>query len=256
MAAGGSLSAAGPMADLRYFQNSGWLVKTAAHVLVFDYVEDVPGVEPLRAGEALKPEDLDGRRVVVFVSHGHLDHYSPAIAEWARRRPTIRYVVGWPDSHLPKAHVMKPRETWSPGDLVVRTTGSTDEGVGFLVSVDGLTFYHAGDHARSEDDAGEAFEAEIRWLGNGQPAIDVAFLPIAGAACEPRPSIWQGVRFAALELKPRVLIPMHVKCLDKLDLYERFRAEVSAEVGATTVVAPTRRGERFHYEDGRLSRVE
>ena len=257
----GIAAAAGPpaaevTAELRYLQHSGWLVKTASHVLVFDYVEAMPGGTPLSAAAALKPEDLDGRSAVVFVSHGHVDHYSPAIAEWARRQPTIRYVVGWPDSHLPEAHVMKPRETWSPGDLVVTTTGSTDEGVGFLVSVDGLTLYHAGDHARWSDQDAEAFEAEIRWLEGRTSTIDLAFFPIAtGAACDPRPSIWQGVRFAALELKPRVLIPMHVQCLDKLDLYERFRSAMGTELGPTAVVAPTVVGERFHYEGDHLTRV-
>jgi TonB family protein len=256
IAAGAGLPAAGLTAELRYLQHSGWLVKTASHVLVFDYVEGIPGGTPLCAAAAVKPEDLDGRSAVVFVSHGHVDHYSPAIAEWARQQPTIRYVVGWPDSHLPEAHVMKPRETWSPGDLVVTTTGSTDEGVGFLVTVDGLTLYHAGDHARWSDESAEAFEAEIRWLESRPSTIDLAFFPIAtGAACDPRPSIWQGVRFAALVLKPRVLIPMHIQCLDKLDLYEQFRSEVSAELGATSVVAPTLVGERFHYEGGRLNRV-
>src|SRR5207244_3090900 len=117
IAAGAGLPAAGAGADLRYFQNSGWLVRTADHVLVFDYVDAIPGVDALPTGAALKPEDLDGRRAVVFVSHGHIDHYSPAIAEWAKQRPTIRYVVGWPEAHLPGAHVMKPREEWSPGDL-------------------------------------------------------------------------------------------------------------------------------------------
>ena len=256
IAAAAGTPAAGVTAELRYLQHSGWLVKTASHVLVFDYVEDIPGGTPLSAAAALKPEDLDGRSAVVFVSHGHVDHYSPAIAEWARHQPTIRYVVGWPDSHLPGAHVMKPRETWSPGDLMVTTTGSTDEGVGFLVTVDGLTLYHAGDHARWADEDAKAFEAEIRWLKSRPFAIDLAFFPIAtGAACDPRPSIWQGVRFAALELKPRVLIPMHVQCLDKLDIYERFRSSVQQDLDATVVVAPTRMGERFHYEAGRLSRV-
>ena len=94
LAPGGGFPATRPGADLRYFQHSGWLVKTAAHVLVFDYVEVIPGGDALPTGVALKPEDLDGRRAVLFVSHGHVDHYSPAIAEWAKERPNIRYVVG------------------------------------------------------------------------------------------------------------------------------------------------------------------
>ena len=257
MAAPGQAPAGGATAELRYFQHSGWLVKTAAHVLVFDYVEAIPGGNVLPAALALSPRDLDGKQAVVFVSHGHVDHYWPGIGEWSRQRPGIRYVVGWPDSHLPGAHAMKPHETWSPGDLLVATTGSTDEGVGFLVTVDGLTLYHAGDHARWADQDAKAFDSEIRWLKNLGSRIDLAFFPVAtGMACDPRPSIWQGVRDAALELKPRVLIPMHVQCVDKLDVYERFRSSVQDDLDGTAVVAPARLGEHFHYEAGRLSRPE
>lgn len=257
LAAAGEAPPDGATAELRYFQHSGWLVKTAAHVLVFDYVDAIPGGNALPAALALNARDLDGKQAVVFVSHGHVDHFSPAIGEWSRQRPGIRYVVGWPNSQLPGAHVMKPRESWSPGDLVVAATGSTDEGVGFLVTVDGLTLYHAGDHARWGDEDAKAFEAEIRWLKNVGSRIDLAFFPIAtGRTCDPRPSIWQGVRYAAVELKPRVLIPMHVQCADKLDVYDRFRSSVEDGLGATAVVAPARLGERFHYEAGRLSRAE
>jgi hypothetical protein len=70
----------------------------------------------------------------------------------------IRYVLGGSEPRLPAAHVMKPREEWTSGGLVVRTTGSTDEGVGFLVSVDGLTLYHAGDHARYSSGAVQRVE--------------------------------------------------------------------------------------------------
>jgi L-ascorbate metabolism protein UlaG (beta-lactamase superfamily) len=149
---------------------------------------------------------------------------------------------------------MKPHESWSPGDLVVATTGSTDEGVGFLVTVDGLTLYHAGDHARWAEGDAKAFEAEIQWLKSLGSTIDLAFFPIAtGRACDPRPSIWRGVRDAARELRPRVLIPMHVQCADKLDVYERFRASVQDGLKGTSVVAPARMGERFHYEGDRMT---
>jgi L-ascorbate metabolism protein UlaG (beta-lactamase superfamily) len=256
-AAGAQVPNARPAADLQYLQISGWVVKTSAHVLVFDYVESLPGVDPLPGDISLKPEYFEGRRTMVFVSHGHADHFSPAVAEWSRRRPDIQYVVGWPGANLPGARVLKPRETWSSGGVVVKTTGSTDEGVGFLVTVDGLSVFHAGDHARWDESDDEAFQAEIRWLKGEGGTIDLAFFPIAtGAACDPRPSIWRGVRTAALELQPRILIPMHVRCLDKLDLYERFRAEVSGKLGATAVVAPTRRGESFHYQAGKISTME
>ena len=37
IAAAAGLPATGVTAELRYLQHSGWLVKTASHVLVFDY---------------------------------------------------------------------------------------------------------------------------------------------------------------------------------------------------------------------------
>jgi L-ascorbate metabolism protein UlaG (beta-lactamase superfamily) len=223
-------------------------------VLVFDYVESLPNAQ-LPDDLRLTADSFDARHVVVFVSHSHADHFSPAIGEWAHVRPDIQYVLGSPVGHLPGAKLMQPHETWSSDGVVVRTTASTDEGVGFLVSVDGLTVYHAGDHAEwSEADEPE-FMAEIRWLKRLRQPIDVAFFPIAtGASCEPRASIWQGVRAAALELAPRVLVPMHVGCPAKLDLYERFRAEVGPQLPATQVVAPRRRGESFVYEAGAMRR--
>ncbi len=38
---------------------------------------------------------------------------------------------------------MQPHETWSSGGLTVTAIRSTDEGVGFLVSVDRLSILHA-----------------------------------------------------------------------------------------------------------------
>jgi hypothetical protein len=48
------------------------------------------------------------------------------------------------------------------------------------------------------------------------------------------------------------LIPMHVGCSDRLDLYERFRTEIGGQLSATQVVAPTRIGESFRYRSGKM----
>jgi len=253
-AAGAGLATdARSVADLQYLQHSGWIVRTAEHVLVFDYVETSPQGNQLTHDLRVTPESFDKRHVVVFVSHGHADHFSPAVQGWATRRPDIQYVLGWPEASLPGAKVMQPHETWASNGLVVRATGSTDEGVGFLVTVDGLALYHGGDLARWVDQIDPAFMAEIQWLKDtGQP-IDIAFFAIAtGGPCEPRPAIWEGVRAAAVALSPRVLIPMHVGCSDRLDLYDRFRTEIGSQLGATQVVAPARIGESFRYRSGEM----
>jgi L-ascorbate metabolism protein UlaG (beta-lactamase superfamily) len=243
-----------PAAELQYLQHSGWLIKTPDHVLLFDYVESLSPSNQLPADLRLSPDSFDERQVLIFVSHSHADHFFPGLREWAARRPSIRFFVGWPDSGLTGAKVMKPREVWSSDGLTVAATASTDEGVGFLVSVDGLTVFHGGDHARWVEALDEPFMAEIRWLEEQNQPIDIALFAVAtGGPCEPRPAIWDGVLAAARVLIPRVLIPMHVGCPDRLDIYQRFRVKIGPQLPGTQVVAPSRLGQKFRYEDGRIT---
>jgi L-ascorbate metabolism protein UlaG (beta-lactamase superfamily) len=246
--------AAQPSAELQYLHHSAWVVKTARHMLVFDYVENYLPSTPLPGDLRLTGDSFDDRQVVVFVSHGHMDHFLPGIASWALKRPAVQFVVGWPGADVAGARVLQPRETWSSGGLVVKAIRSTDEGVGFLVSVDGVTLLHAGDHARWSEADDAAFMTEIRWLKDQRQRIDIALFPIAtGGTCDPRPSIWAGVRAAALELTPRVLVPMHVACATHGELYRRFKEEIGPALPGSQVVAPTRLGERFRYQAGRMA---
>jgi L-ascorbate metabolism protein UlaG (beta-lactamase superfamily) len=251
------LSANGHAAEVRYLQHSGWLVQTPAYAFVFDYVGSLPGVPELPGGIAPRASDFGDRTVIVFITHAHEDHYSPEVFTWAAQRPAIQYVVGWPlEDRKERIHVMRPREDWSSGGVRIRTTGSTDEGVGFLVEAEGFSIYHAGDHALWIDAVTQLFLDEIAWLKTKQSAIDLAFFPVATGGCEPRSSIWKGVETAARELSPRVLFSMHVSCVTSLSLYEEFRAKVAPQLLATQVVAPTERGQRFLYAGGKVSSVQ
>ena len=243
-----------PSAELQYLQHSAWIVRTSRHTLVFDYVESFRPSAQLPSDLRLDGESFDDRQVVVFVSHGHVDHFFPSIGSWALKRPAIRFVVGWAGAEVAGSKVIEPHETWSSGGLLVKAIRSTDEGVGFLVTVDGVTILHAGDHARWSEADDAAFMAEIGWLKAQHQPVDIAFFPIAtGGTCDPRPSIWAGVRAAALELTPRVLVPMHVACSDRGSLYGRFKEEVGPALPDIQVVAPTRLGERFRYQAGRMA---
>jgi hypothetical protein len=52
-----------------------------AHLLIFDYVGSFPDVPPLPDGVAPDPREFGDRRVVVFITHSHSDHYSPEVFE-------------------------------------------------------------------------------------------------------------------------------------------------------------------------------
>ncbi len=245
--------------EVRYVQNSGFIVATDQQVLVFDYVRSIPGIEGL-------PNEVtpwtgrrdDDRPVVVFVTHSHSDHFSPEIFEWAKTHRRIQYVLGFPGATpMQNAHVMSPHESLDVQGLRVRTSGSTDAGVGFLVTIAGVTLFHAGDLALWDEASREAFAAEIAWVKSQGLPVDLAFLPIAtGATCEPLPAIWEGVRLATRELGPKVLLPMHVRCVDRLpSVYERFRAEMTVRFPGLEIAAPRRRGDSFRFCDGVLTRV-
>ena len=61
--------------QITFLGHCGFAVDTGPHILLFDYC---PRRLKPRA-EALLPGLLAGRQPLVFVSHGHGDHYSPDI---------------------------------------------------------------------------------------------------------------------------------------------------------------------------------
>ena len=82
------------------------------------------------------------------------------------------------------------------------------DGVGFLITADGKTIYHAGD---------TDFIPEMRDLG----AVDVALLPIGGNYTM---GIDDAVR-AAIAINPKVVIPMHHLKAHPLGFKNRLEAK-------------------------------
>ena len=93
----------------------------------------------------IDPKELAEKNVIVFVSHNHDDHFNPVVFEWQKTIPNIRYILSNDIPEIPNAIMIGPDDTVEQEDLVVKTYRSTDEGVAFLVQIDGLAIYHAGD---------------------------------------------------------------------------------------------------------------
>ncbi|MPN53382.1 hypothetical protein SDC9_201046 [bioreactor metagenome] len=97
--------------------------------------------------------------------------------------------------------------------MKIKTLGSTDLGVSFLVSADGISIFHAGDlnwwywwddtpeEIRTME---QAFKKEIHKLRDIK--IDVAFFPV-----DPRlkHNYSLGGEYFIKEIKPEIFIPMH-----------------------------------------------
>ena len=132
-----------PRAKITYLAHSGFSAETASHFFLFDYCPSLDRACVVTS-EFLKKKE----NIYVFVSHNHGDHFDPSILKWAESNPAITYVFSSDvlfDRRNTNCHVLSPYEQWTDRAVSVKTFGSTDEGLSFLVQADGLSFFHAGD---------------------------------------------------------------------------------------------------------------
>jgi ankyrin repeat protein len=235
-----------------YLNHSGWAVKTSGHLLVFDYF--APGRAPDEPGLAdghIDPSEIAGENVAVFVSHEHRDHYDPAIFDWKDALPHVTYVVGCPVEE-DKPHIfMGPREQRTIDGMQVTTIECNDTGVGYLIEVDGLVIFHAGDHANRHQDFSGPFKAEIEYLESRGVRPDIALMPMSGCGFGDQVAVRMGVEYALETLKPLVFLPMHSGGGEYR--YHEFISEAGPKYPDVRMWAPQAGGDHFRYRDGRIS---
>ena len=204
-----------PAYTVRYLYHSSFLLETASHYLIFDYYRNSPHGRGLNSG-VIDPAALTGKPVLVFASHSHGDHYDPVIFRWRGQLPGIQYILS-SDIAAPAAadtHFIGPDALLQVGGAAVRTLPSTDLGVAFVIEVDGLRIYHAGDlnwwHWEGEPDSdnrdmARAYCAQIDRLQGEH--FDVAFVPL-----DPRlgqSGYLLGLDYFAAHTGAAVIFPMH-----------------------------------------------
>jgi len=228
-------------ADIYYLENSGFAVETKGHLLVFDYIKD--------GGEVVLGERVGHSNTLVFVSHGHADHFSPTIFRWRQANPSIRYVLST-DVQATGADIsaMSPLQRIVVGNVEVSTYDSTDLGVSFLVAVDGLNIFHAGDlnwwHWKEESTDDEVRQSEELFMQALAPIIgqdiDIAFFPV-----DPRLGSDYALgaeRFIEV-LKPKMLVPMHFR--ENYAAVRTFADKIPPQ--STIVSAISHRGQHIVY---------
>jgi ankyrin repeat protein/L-ascorbate metabolism protein UlaG (beta-lactamase superfamily) len=238
-----------------YLGHSGWAVKTKNHLLIFDYYPHGPlPSEPSLANGHIKASELENQKVSVFVTHEHTDHYDPSILEWKTHMENITYVFGFDPDTLPGSVVLGPRESKVIEGMEVSTIRSDDGGVGYIVEVDGLALFHAGDHANRTTELSEAFALEIDYVVDQGPAIDIAFLPVVACGSQNRECPKAGVFYSLDKLSPRVLFPMHAGGQERI--YMEFAREAQGRGLRSEVGCAENRGDRFFYSAGKLTMKE
>lgn len=163
-----------------YYHHSGFSVELENTVLLFDYY-----TQNGKYG-GFDPREYEGKKMFVFVSHGHEDHYDRRIWDFAGKAVYILPEdIAVPAGVSAETVHMAAHEEKTVEGVQIKTLLSNDEGLAFLVKAEGKTIYHAGDlnwwHWNGESDA---FNEEIRQSYCGEidrlmgEKIDAAFVPV------------------------------------------------------------------------------
>lgn len=148
---------------------------------------------------------------IIFVTHAHYDHFA---IENIRKLIKDDGVVVATNSCAPKLanlnqKIVGPNERFEINGIAVETVPAynmnedfhrkADGGVGYVIIIDGVKIYHAGD---------TDFVPEMRKLKN----IDIALLPIGGTYTMDEREAAE----AANVIKPRIVVPMHFNTFNEI----------------------------------------
>lgn len=238
---------------INYLYNSSFKVETENYVMIFDYYNDASDSEIKNSdGGVIGKDDLNtGKKIVVFATHSHGDHFSEVIFKWKDTRPDIKYILSSDiESKAEYGDVqhISPNEQLEIDDLQVIAFGSTDLGVSLLVKVDGLNLFHAGDlnwwnwydeSNEYNEDMEKAFKAEIEKLKGNR--VDIAFFPVDPRLKE---SFVLGPNYFIHEIVPKAFVPMHFR--EDLHITKEYRSKVLSK--NTKVFEINKRGEELTYD--------
>ena len=203
-----------------FLHHSCFAIEIKDYLLLFDYYKDEPvppdPISPEYSWDTLWPQAFKTKKVRVFSSHKHGDHFNPVILSWQDHFDDIHYFFSRDISKkyvTDKVTVIKAHEELQWGELKVKALRSTDLGVAFLLGLEGLKLYHAGDlhwwHWNEEDEAwnknmAARFKKEISLLKG--ISLDLAFVPL-----DPRQedAAFLGIEYFLNQVEVKTVFPMH-----------------------------------------------
>lgn len=211
--------------SLKWLGHASFMVKAGGKTIYIDPYE----------GEYTEKADL------ILASHSHSDHCDTSKISKVRREDTAIFAPADCVSKIGgSVKSLKPGEKAAVGGVVVVAVQAYNNkrfrspgvpyhpkglGVGYLITAEGKTLYHAGD---------TDFVPEMRELKN----VDLALLPSGGTYTMDNPEAVE----AALAINPKVVIPMHRWDTNPAE----FKKGVEAKSKIRVVVL--RPGEQFALE--------
>lgn len=241
--------------DIYHLYHSGVAVEFEDNLFVFDYYKDSPsrGSKGIKAG-IIDSDYLIDKNVYVFVSHSHYDHFNPVIFNWLENNDSINYILSSDvktNKQINNLYQMEKDQELKLAAVKVRTLGSTDRGVSFLVKIADFNIFHSGDlnwWHWSSFSAKELKKEEVDYKQEvdklkGQE-VDIAFVPVDPRL---REHYYLAGDYFINTLKPKLFIPLHFQ--DRFSITEKFADKMKNLPDLQTRIAIINKpGEKIGYE--------
>ncbi len=216
--------------SIKWFPPSWFQIKTKDKIMYIDpaWMRTYFTKYPKKIEFSRWPDPIDGlpeeleKADAILLTHHHKDHCKSVTVNRLKDADTLVVAPKRCIKELGKdIHVVAPGEVITLGDVTIKAVdaynteqGSSTRkvhhnglGVGYLITLEGQTIYHAGD---------TDFIPEMSGFGD----VDVALVPIGGTFTM---DIQEAVD-AAIAIQPKVVIPMHYLKADP----QEFKAKVEA----------------------------
>ena len=237
---------------LDYIYHSGFAIEADGVTVIIDYYKDSSEEVPNRGiihDRLLKKPGI----LYVLSSHFHPDHFNREVLSWKEERPDIRYIFS-KDILKHRRATAEDATYINKGDVCkdehirIEAFGSTDVGISFLIDLQGIRLFHAGDlnnwHWSEESTPQEIrkaegdFLAEIKNLQQKVPQVDVAMFPVDSRIGK---DYMRGAEQFVERIKSTVFAPMHFS-----EDYQGGNAfRTFAESKGCRFLTISRRGESF-----------
>lgn len=243
--------------EITYIGHSGFLIEWETCYWLFDYYKgDIPEMD-------------SKKKIFIFASHKHADHFNPEIFKLNNKYPDVEYVlssdiklkkenytkIGITEEILNKIVSVKASYEYDLYDIndnkiILKTLKSTDCGIAFLLHYQGKTIYHAGDlnlwvwkeeTKQNNNNMTAMFNKEMNVLKD--IPIDIAFAPL-----DPRQEEWYYLGSDKLlnTAKVRYVFPMHF--WEKPDIIEQYKRERSVDTNNAEIMDIKQNGQSWKIE--------
>ena len=205
---------------LDYIYHSGFAIEADGVTVIIDYYKDSSETE---YNKGIVHDYLLGRpgELYVISSHFHPDHFNREVLLWKAERPDIHYIFSKDilkhrRATREDATYINKGDVYEDPNIRIEAFGSTDVGISFLIDLQGVRLFHAGDlnnwHWSEESTSQEIrkaegdFLAEVKCLQQTAPSVDVAMFPVDNRIGK---DYMRGAEQFVERIKTTIFVPMH-----------------------------------------------